>query len=321
MNHEILIAEEITRDTFARILDETRHLTHADTLTLRINSNGGSAFDGLAIYDALTKLPCTRIAEIIGVCASAATLIAAACPTRIMSPGAVWMVHRSHIPVSGNVDDLATATALLEQIDARMVEIYAAITGRSPESIRADISTENFMSAQTALAGGWVTAIGTNEPDTTATAFDDLIAQVRDRLAAQPAAHLTLSELIARAGDLFRTPDAIEERKATAELAALKADFEALTAELAAARADADAARAELTRLSASIEEREQLAIAAALKNIGLPADDLPPTGEPPAPPAPDPAAIRKIGAEQGLAAAIDAWYSAGEHSSSHRSA
>lgn len=308
MNKEILIAGEISRETFVKIMEESSGLTAADNLILKINSEGGSAFDGLAIYDALKNLPCSRTAEILGVCASAATLVAAACETRIIAPGAIWMVHRSHIPVSGNVDDLATASALLEKIDARMVEIYAAITGRDADAIRADISTENFMSAQTALAGGWVTAIAA-EASSGVAAFDELMQQVRAKLETPPTSHFSLSELIARAGDMFRSEEAKTERKASAELAALKADFESVSAQLAAARADADAARAELEKMEAVIAEREQLAVAAALKNIGVNADDLPAPAEPEARRDVNTADILKIGAEQGLSAAISAWY------------
>lgn len=308
MNKEILIAGEISRETFVKIMEESSGLTAADNLILKINSEGGSAFDGLAIYDALKNLPCSRTAEILGVCASAATLVAAACETRIIAPGAIWMVHRSHIPVSGNVDDLATAAALLEKIDARMVEIYVAITGRAADAIRADISTENFMSAQTALAGGWVTAIAA-EASSGVAAFDELMQQVRAKLETPPTSHFSLAELIARAGDMFRSEEAKTERKASAELAALKADFESVSAQLAAARADADAARAELEKMEAVIAEREQLAVAAALKNIGVNADDLPAPAEPEARRDVNSADILKIGAEQGLSAAISAWY------------
>lgn len=308
MNKEILIAGEISRETFVKIMEESSGLTAADNLILKINSEGGSAFDGLAIYDALKNLPCSRTAEILGVCASAATLVAAACETRIIAPGAIWMVHRSHIPVSGNVDDLATASALLEKIDARMVEIYVAITGRDADAIRADISTENFMSAQTALAGGWVTAIAA-EASSGVAAFDELMQQVRAKLETPPTSHFSLSELIARAGDMFRSDEAKTERKASAELAALKADFESVSAQLAAARADSDAARAELEKMEAVIAEREQLAVAAALKNIGVNADDLPAPAEPETRRDVNTADILKIGAEQGLSAAISAWY------------
>lgn len=308
MNKEILIAGEISRETFVKIMEESSGLTAADNLILKINSEGGSAFDGLAIYDALKNLPCSRTAEILGVCASAATLVAAACETRIIAPGAIWMVHRSHIPVSGNVDDLATASALLEKIDARMVEIYVAITGRDADAIRADISTENFMSAQTALAGGWVTGIAA-EASSGVAAFDELMQQVRVKLETPPTSHFSLAELIARAGDMFRSDEAKTERKASVELAALKADFESVSAQLAAARADADAARAELEKMEAVIAEREQLAVAAALKNIGVNADDLPAPAEPEVRRDVNHADILKIGVEQGLAAAISAWY------------
>ena len=80
MNKEILIAGEISRETFVEIMEESSGLTAADNLILKINSEGGSAFDGLAIYDALKNLPCSRTAEILGVCASAATLAVTCAP-------------------------------------------------------------------------------------------------------------------------------------------------------------------------------------------------------------------------------------------------
>lgn len=308
MKKEILISGTINKELFASIMEQTQGLTAADEIILKINSNGGNAFDGLAIYDALTALPCKISVEILGVCASAATIVAAAGSTRLMSPRALWMVHRAWVPVCGNVDDLKRAVELLEKIDARMVEIYASITGRTSTEITAAIAADNYMSAETALAGGWVTGIS-GGADENARAYDDLCEEVKAQLSAPPEAHFTLAELVQRCSNLFRSDAQKQEISATAKLKELQASYEKLTGELEAARAAAAAAQEELTKKEASILEREQLAVAAALKNIGADADSLPPAKEPTGEPSATPANIIDIGSRGGLSAALDYIY------------
>lgn len=297
----------ISQDAFAGIAEETKNLTPADTLTLVINSDGGSAIDGLALHDLIAALPCRTEAEILGICASAATLVACACQKVTISASSLWMVHRSWIYARGNAAELRDAADLLGKIDDRMIAIYSERTGKSREEIIAAIEKDNYMSAAAALAGGWVDAIAEEETD--AVALEEKISAVRAKLEAAPESGISLSELVARVADLFRTEEAKAERKASVKLDELKAEHEKLTAELAAAKAEAKAAIAALQEKEASILEREQMAVAAALKNIGAASDDLPDPGEPePETPEARNARILEAGRAGGLAAALAAY-------------
>lgn len=297
----------ISQDAFAGIAEETKNLTPADTLTLVINSDGGSAIDGLALHDLIAALPCRTEAEILGICASAATLVACACQKITISASSLWMVHRSWIYARGNAAELRDAADLLGKIDDRMIAIYSERTGKSREEIIVAIEKDNYMSAAAALAGGWVDAIAEEETD--AVALEEKISAVRAKLEAAPESGISLSELVARVTDLFRSEEAKAERKASVKLEELKAEHEKLTAELAAAKAEAQAAIAALQEKEASILEREQMAVAAALKNIGAASDDLPDPGEPePETPEARNARILEAGRAGGLAAALAAY-------------
>ena len=302
-----MILGAISQDAFAGIAEETKNLTPADTLTLVINSDGGSAIDGLALHDLIAALPCRTEAEILGICASAATLVACACQKITISASSLWMVHRSWIYARGNAAELRDAADLLGKIDDRMIAIYSERTGKSREEIIVAIEKDNYMSAAAALAGGWVDAIAEEETD--AVALEEKISAVRAKLEAAPESGISLSELVARVADLFRSEEAKVERKASVKLEELKAEHEKLTAELAAAKAEAQAAIAALQEKEASILEREQMAVAAALKNIGAASDDLPDPGEPePETPEARNARILEAGRAGGLAAALAAY-------------
>lgn len=297
----------ISQDAFAGIAEETKNLTPADTLTLVINSDGGSAIDGLALHDLIAALPCRTEAEILGICASAATLVACACQKITISASSLWMVHRSWIYARGNAAELRDAADLLSKIDERMVAIYSARTGKSREEIIVAIEKDNYMSAAAALAGGWVDSIAEEESD--AVALEEKISAVRAKLEAAPESGISLSELVARVADLFRSEEAKAERKASVKLEELKAEHEKLTAELAAAKSEAKAAIAALQEKEASILEREQMAVAAALKNIGAASDEMPDPCEPePETPEARNARILEAGRAGGLAAALAAY-------------
>lgn len=67
-----------------------------DSITIHLNSPGGYAYSGLALYDYIKamseKVPISCIVE--GTCASAASLIFLACEERDMSNNSVFLIHQ-----------------------------------------------------------------------------------------------------------------------------------------------------------------------------------------------------------------------------------
>jgi len=137
----------------------------APVIRLRINSPGGSFFDGRAIHAALKIHPAKVVASIEGLAASAATFIAMAADSVEISSGSLFMVHNSWTVTAGNADDLLATAALLEKIDGTLVADYVAKTGATEEQVRAWMDAETWFTAEEALAAGFVdSVINTDSP-------------------------------------------------------------------------------------------------------------------------------------------------------------
>lgn len=104
-------------------------------VTVAINSPGGDVFEGLAIYNLLREHPAEVKVNVIGLAASAASVIAMAGDTVTMGLGSEIMVHRSWGMVVGNAEDLAAAVPVFQGFDRSMASIYAARTGLSEAEI------------------------------------------------------------------------------------------------------------------------------------------------------------------------------------------
>lgn len=139
--------------TLRRIAAALRRIgPHA--VTVAINSPGGDMFEGIAIYNLLRAHPAAVTVEVLGLAASAASVIAMAGDEIRMSKGSFLMLHNAWGVVIGNRHDMAEAAALFETFDAALTEIYAARSGRSPGEIATLLNAETFLSAEEAIAAG-----------------------------------------------------------------------------------------------------------------------------------------------------------------------
>ena len=74
-------------------IDEIKTIPKDTSVLLRINSPGGSVIDGLAIYDAVNRLPQKVTSRIEGIAASMASVVALAADEVIMSENSLYMIH------------------------------------------------------------------------------------------------------------------------------------------------------------------------------------------------------------------------------------
>lgn len=142
-------------------LDEAvRSAGTVTSLTLRINSGGGDAFEGMGINAYLQSLPYPTTAEILGIAASAATIVALGCKTVKMPKAGQFMIHEARVPMlNADEADLTQSLAMIQSVNAAMVSVYAAKTGQAPEAIAAQMKATTWLSAEDALAGGFIDAI------------------------------------------------------------------------------------------------------------------------------------------------------------------
>lgn len=161
---EILIYGEIGADFWGEGNDpkkfaEQLQQIKASTLTVRINSGGGDLFAGLAMYSALKQFKGKVVTYIDGLAASAASIIAMAGNEVIMPKNAILMIHNASTVSYGDHNQFRKLADDMETSTNAMVETYMAKTGMSSEVIKAMMDAETYLSANDALAQGFIDSI------------------------------------------------------------------------------------------------------------------------------------------------------------------
>ena len=107
-------------------INEIKQIPNDTSVLLRINSPGGSVIDGLAIYDAISRMPQKVTARIEGIAASMASVIALAADEVIMSENSLYMIHNVWGGEVGDSDDLRKAADLMDKMGERLINIYVS---------------------------------------------------------------------------------------------------------------------------------------------------------------------------------------------------
>ena len=151
-------------------IDEMKNIPNDTSVLLRINSPGGSVIDGLAIYDAISRMPQKVTSRIEGIAASMASVIALAADEVIMSENSLYMIHNVGGGVVGESDDLRKAADLMDKMGDRLVNIYVAKSGQSEEQIRSWMDEETWFNSIEAQEAGFINLV--EEPIKMAAKFD-----------------------------------------------------------------------------------------------------------------------------------------------------
>lgn len=128
-------------------------------VTVAINSPGGDMFDGIAMYSMLREHPGEVTVKVMGLAASAASIIAmAGDEVRIARP-AFLMIHNCWGCVCGNRHDLRDVSDQLEPFDAAMADVYAARTGDPVEAMAKLMDRETWIGGSAAVDQGFADAL------------------------------------------------------------------------------------------------------------------------------------------------------------------
>lgn len=162
-----------TADDFAR---EVRALD-VDTIDLRLNSPGGSVFDGVAIFNTLLDHKATVNVTVDGVAASIASVIAMAGDSVTMGRGSRMMIHNPMGVVIGNAADMRELANLLDELAKDIAGFYVARAGGDVNQWLASMDAETWYSADEAVAAGLADKVlGTDPPAENAARTFDLSA-------------------------------------------------------------------------------------------------------------------------------------------------
>ena len=133
-----------------------------DTITLRINSYGGSVPDGLAIFNALKRHKASIDVQVDGVAISCAGYIAMAGDSVTMAANAMLMIHAPWGVAVGNSAELRDQADMLDKYAAAMATSYAGKSGKSREDCMALLTDgkDHWYTAEEAQSEGFCDTVG-----------------------------------------------------------------------------------------------------------------------------------------------------------------
>lgn len=140
--------------TASRIAAALRSIGGAD-VTVNINSPGGDMFEGLAIYNLLREYEGKVTVKVLGLAASAASIIAMAGDEVQIGRGAFLMIHNCWVCAMGNRHDLQQIAADMVPFDKAMNDIYSARTGLDAATIDAMMDAETYIGGSDAVEKGF----------------------------------------------------------------------------------------------------------------------------------------------------------------------
>lgn len=128
--------EGITAKSISKELDAAIAAKEKE-VTVRINSPGGSVFEGIAIYNAIcnSALEVTTIVD--GIAYSMGAIIALAGNKVQMAKNATMMIHNVSGGVYGNANDLRGALEMMEKLDNSLAVSISDKTGLSVDEVKA----------------------------------------------------------------------------------------------------------------------------------------------------------------------------------------
>jgi ATP-dependent Clp protease protease subunit len=155
----VFLGTQVEDSSANLVVAQLLHLEAEDPdadISLYVNSPGGDAYAGFAIYDAMQFVKPDVQTFCVGMAMSAGALILAggAAGKRYVLPNSKVMIHQGSGGFRGSPSDIQIAAKEILSLTRRYAEILAAHTGRDIEQVVHDIDRDNFLSPEEAVAYG-----------------------------------------------------------------------------------------------------------------------------------------------------------------------
>jgi ATP-dependent Clp protease protease subunit len=163
-NRIIFLGTPVTDEVANTIIAQLLFLQQDDPdreIQLYINSPGGDADAGLAIYDTMHLVQPQVATTCVGMAASAAAVILAggARGRRSALPNSRMLIHQASAGVQGTAADIEVHAREIIRLNARIKELLSADTGQSVERLSQDINRDYWMGALEAREYGLIDTI------------------------------------------------------------------------------------------------------------------------------------------------------------------
>lgn len=165
--------------TSPKNVSESLEMANGADLEVIINSGGGSVHAGSEIYTMLKDYSGDVEIKIVGLCASAASVIAMAGRVK-MSPTAQMMIHNAMGRNQGDYRSMDAASEMLKVVNKTIANAYRLKSGMSEEELLSLMDNETWLTPQDALEKGLIDEIMFEDPQIKLTAnvgIADLIPQ------------------------------------------------------------------------------------------------------------------------------------------------
>ncbi len=207
LSNETWWGDEITPKLFA---DDLKALESVKEIIVRINSPGGDVFAAIAISGMLRDSPARIIAQVDGLCASAATLVMANADHVRVSPESMIMIHDPMSYASGTAEDMDKAAAFLRKAKESILDVYERRTGIDRAELSRMMADETWMNGAEAVNLKFA---------------DELTENVAGAAARFTAASWSMAELRASVAAKMKKPEVIDYQKLDAEKAAVELEL------------------------------------------------------------------------------------------------
>lgn len=136
-------------------MDKALNEAGDNDIVIHLNSPGGDAFMGIAIYNRLKRHPGKVTIYVDGWACSAASVIAMAGDEVIMGLGAMMMIHEAGSGVWGTKTQMRKEADILEELEEGIIDIYMTKANVTREEIREKVDAETWFSAKSAVEIGF----------------------------------------------------------------------------------------------------------------------------------------------------------------------
>ena len=163
-SRSIIISEEVSPELAKKVLSQLvilNNRSEKDPIRVYINSPGGCADSGFAIYDMLKFFKAPIITICSGLCASAGVMIYLGCDKgkNYSLPNSRFLLHQPSTGIKGSASDIEITADEINKIRQRYDEIVAGVTGKTVKKISSDADRDFWMDAEEAKKYGLVNKV------------------------------------------------------------------------------------------------------------------------------------------------------------------
>lgn len=157
----VLLFEQIEPKVTRRLISQLLFLNEQDSkkeIKLFINSPGGVADDGLAIYDLIKLIDAPVKTIVCGLAASAAAIVLAAAKkeNRLALPHSRIMIHQPLGGVRGSTKDIQISANQIVRLREQLNEILSMETGQPIAKVAEDTNRDYWFTTEEAIAYGMI---------------------------------------------------------------------------------------------------------------------------------------------------------------------